>query len=458
MNNHQPARKDIISLKGIISLFIIVSVICLNILSSFERAYTQTLATPSPFYTHFYPGYTNSYPDYGYFNSISNPFYYLGSAYQTPLNGHNYYKNLFTFSQYLSLSSIPTRSYYLDYVFKGQAPVNDNGLTGTYGFSPFLYPAQTYLYHNLDIPTLPLPNSPYEITFPYQTLPGTVSPYATYPGSGYDLPAYSYGSPETYLRWVLLQASQTVNQLANETASLTNVPLITPGLVPGLNLPQWEKYPGLNPSLQMPDTSLFTDLEAEVLAMEISGELLPPPSLYAQIHADLMAIRRAYPQVASVQNCGRWVPGELIIVLTKEATAQWVNGSFHGFDVLNAFYGPATVKPLSVSFISWGFPAILLLKFSRPYNPECLAQIYSHADGVLSVSYNGYAGDNDFIKVDFPFYTFSHGEGDCLCGCLTRHTWVFSVINGQPALLEEQGPPPGTMGMNIFNLLFFQAW
>ena len=49
-------------------------------------------------------------------------------------------------------------------------------------------------------PTYPYFGSPYLTAFPYATMPGTPIPYERF-----DYPTYSYGSPEFYLMWVLLQ-------------------------------------------------------------------------------------------------------------------------------------------------------------------------------------------------------------------------------------------------------------
>lgn len=67
---------------------------------------------------------------------------------------------------------------------------------------------------------------------------------------------------------------------------------------------------------------VFADPEAEILAMEVSGKLLPPPSLYEQIRSDLAAIRQAYPAMASIRHRPRWQLGVLILVLAAKALEQ----------------------------------------------------------------------------------------------------------------------------------------
>jgi len=73
-------------------------------------------------------------------------------------------------------------------------------LLGYAPFTPFLTPNVAAAYNLLSIPTYPYVASPYQTTFPYTTLPGTITPYARF-----DYPSYVYGSPSFYLNWVLLQ-------------------------------------------------------------------------------------------------------------------------------------------------------------------------------------------------------------------------------------------------------------
>jgi hypothetical protein len=73
---------------------------------------------------------------------------------------------------------------------------------------------------------------------------------------------------------------------------------------------------------------MFPDTDAELLAMEISKALLPPPALYERIHRDLGVTRQAYPAMAEIHHRGRWVPGQLTGRLTAEAMAQFEQGEY----------------------------------------------------------------------------------------------------------------------------------
>ncbi len=107
--------------------------------------------------------YTNplSFTDYGYINSITDPFYNLGYGYFPPIPGN---------------------------------------LLGLYNVNPFLTPYEDYLYNFFGNVTYPYFGSPYTTVFPFNTLPGTPIPYERF-----NYPSYVYGSGDFYLSWVLLQ-------------------------------------------------------------------------------------------------------------------------------------------------------------------------------------------------------------------------------------------------------------
>jgi hypothetical protein len=181
------------------------------------------------------------------------------------------------------------------------------------------------------------------------------------------------------------------------------------------------------------------DIDAELLALEISRQLLPPSSLYEQIHSDLTSIRAAYPAIASIHHQPLWIPGELVGKLTAEAMAQFKKGDYHGLDALSAQYGPIKIIPLdndpkdTLNFVTF--------KFSRWCNPECLTRLISAADGVWYAHSKWISDEGNRIEVSDSQYTFSVGWGNCSLVCSYRHYWVFSVVDGLAQLVTEHGDP-----------------
>lgn len=184
-----------------------------------------------------------------------------------------------------------------------------------------------------------------------------------------------------------------------------------------------------------PPITCDTGIDAELLAMELSGALRPPPELYDQLYDDLTAIRQAFPDMNSICHRARWAPGELLVTLTAGAWEQFQSGNYHGLDDLNAQYGPVEITILA------SFMHLLSLQFEEWYNPEYLAPLYAAAEGVVSARPDLKLGDGSDIQVSLPVYTFKLGMDDCASGCEFEHFWVFEVSEGSVTLLDEYGSP-----------------
>ena len=103
----------------------------------------------------------------------------------------------------MAQAQFPTSYYYtnpLYYSNYGYFNTINGYLLGYLPFTPFATADVASVYNLAGIPTFPYFGSPYQTTFPYTTLPGTIIPYARF-----DYPSYVYGSPDFYLSWVLLQ-------------------------------------------------------------------------------------------------------------------------------------------------------------------------------------------------------------------------------------------------------------
>lgn len=181
-----------------------------------------------------------------------------------------------------------------------------------------------------------------------------------------------------------------------------------------------------------------SERDATELALEISGELLPPTDLHNRILLDLEAIRQFDPRMTCLGHREKWAVGELMLSLTPDAYAQYQRGDYQGLDVLNAAYGPVTISDM-------GFGSTVLhLKFSQPYHPERLAAVYEALDGVVYAEPNGLIGDSGTIFVSGNQYTLSYGWGDCPSGCIDEHFWTYAVADGKVQLVGESGDPlPG---------------
>lgn len=173
---------------------------------------------------------------------------------------------------------------------------------------------------------------------------------------------------------------------------------------------------------------------AEILALEVTGDLVADPALVLQIGEDLGIIRAAYPELADVDVTPSWTPSYIYVGLTEEAWAEYEAGTYTALDSLNAEYGILSIGTFS-------FLETLRLSFEACYNSEVLASIYAPADGVLSTSVSGLgsATSHDITCPQLWHYTFMKGDGDCLAGCIYTEYWEFSVIDGALVLLDHYG-------------------
>lgn len=176
--------------------------------------------------------------------------------------------------------------------------------------------------------------------------------------------------------------------------------------------------------------------DADVLALNISGQLAVPPELATEVRADLAAIRTAYPFLEAIHATSAWVPCTLFGELTPTAWAELGAGTYTGLDSLNQQYGP-------VEMSAWFGCCGVSLEFDTLYNAVILADIYSAANGVVLLSPDFIGGDPgmDIMSTGVGDYVFRSGWGDCPSGCMSEHFWSFEVRDGSVVLTGEWGDP-----------------
>lgn len=167
--------------------------------------------------------------------------------------------------------------------------------------------------------------------------------------------------------------------------------------------------------------------EANLLALDASGQLLAPTCLTQKLAKELKAIRAAYPAVSSIVYRPPWSPGVLIAKLSDKQLEK-----------IRRQYGEVTSSPL--------FDDYKTLKFKTQYNPVVLGKELTSKKLVDYAEPDSIVGGGPSIQYNLQtgVYTFGQGWGDCQAGCINNHYWEFIVIGNRAILVEEYGSPLGT--------------
>ncbi len=181
------------------------------------------------------------------------------------------------------------------------------------------------------------------------------------------------------------------------------------------------------------------DKEAELLAMELSGELRAPDQLYDRIHRDLALIRTQFPDTAMIQHRGLYDPTGLIV----RHDARLTSGTI---EPINRFF------LASITWSSTISPGLHILTFCDALNMMEVIESYLQVDGVLYAELGLYlypdGGTSGRILAEFLDDSMRYtllGSIFVSTNCLRGVTWVVDVSeSGEVELVSfmEPGPCP----------------
>jgi len=159
------------------------------------------------------------------------------------------------------------------------------------------------------------------------------------------------------------------------------------------------------------------NLEAEMLAMALTGQLRAPEEQYQRIRRDLTLIRQVYPQLTTVIDDPDYVPNQLMVSVNPAMPGD-------NYRALNAYYLVISEQRI---FGNWW-----LLTFCDNLNAEVLAGIYEALTEVDYADPNGLIGIDDYITVtvvppDTYRYHIDDGFWDCFDGCDCHREWLLDV-------------------------------
>lgn len=177
-----------------------------------------------------------------------------------------------------------------------------------------------------------------------------------------------------------------------------------------------------------------TNEEAELLAMNLSGQLRAPDDEYDRISFDLQRIREDFPSLTGVIDDPDNAPEHLIVDLIPGAPLG-------EYKALNDFYFYTDEDLL--------FGTTRLLYFCDNLNALVLAQEYSALSAINYAEPDWFAGTDDRIEISVlpdQTYVYSIDDGfhDCFDGCDCHRLWEIEVDDtGVVTLVSytEQGLP-----------------
>lgn len=155
------------------------------------------------------------------------------------------------------------------------------------------------------------------------------------------------------------------------------------------------------------------DADAEIVALEASGQFIAPEDLFQRVAAELTGLRHSQlaPDGVSATGCGNG-----LIVSFDETTMQEVRaGGYRDWDALNENLKVASLRTFTIIDAA-------ALQFEGRYNLQRVTQEYSALRGVERVEHDSYIGaSRDLclaIREREHYYIGWRGEGDCPSGCI----------------------------------------
>ena len=166
--------------------------------------------------------------------------------------------------------------------------------------------------------------------------------------------------------------------------------------------------------------------EAEIIAVESTGSLLPDAKLTKKVQDEVALIRKQHAIVRNVRNQGRKHLGKVTV---ENYTPQVMK------KISKTKLGPATVKSAASKD-----GVETTIEFSKPYNPDKLffelRKLGITADPVWR------SDELDFgtieYKSDTREYEFRQGLENCKPHCTENHFWLFRITKGNKAEITGQ--------------------
>jgi len=183
--------------------------------------------------------------------------------------------------------------------------------------------------------------------------------------------------------------------------------------------------------------------EAEILAIEASGQPVAPLDVYDRIARDLSSIRSSHPEVQGITARPTWPASDLFIGFDAEGSAAVTSGTYADWECPNELYGAVSVRQVITGFFN--------VEYAHRFNVPALSAEYAKLPHVITAGPDLFLGDGNDVCASFAGTTYSYifdaGSGDCPAGCIEHVYSGFSTPEpGQVVTLgtwsKGDGDPP----------------
>ncbi len=182
--------------------------------------------------------------------------------------------------------------------------------------------------------------------------------------------------------------------------------------------------------------------ETLMLASRESAEIWIPLALLSEIEADLVAIRKTYPQLAAFE-VPIFMPDMLLVTLKPDApfADAWKAGRLESGEAEL----DAALRHFNAVSVRRSYSTTVEVQFAQSLNLERLGPVIEATSPTIEMAY----GDSNAIMgpelhrskaADARTYTFIAGCG-VPDGCTDRHTWIVRFAPGGGPTMRETITP-----------------
>jgi hypothetical protein len=200
------------------------------------------------------------------------------------------------------------------------------------------------------------------------------------------------------------------------------------------------------------DTILSGD--AIILTLRMQEGIWLDTTLAIQIDNALEAVRDVYDTLAFIHARRDFIPHELLLMSSAPWTQAWrEDGLVTGNETIDSL---STVYHLIDVRFSIPQLNVFTLTFEQPLKIPVLCSVYEAVPEVGYAEPNHLIGDGStiiaFFKEQMWHFVFSLRWGDCPAGCIFEYNWYIEVDQGLVPRLIEEGFPPSSPVINLWNV------